>query len=81
MGDLDAPAARVRALLEAVFGPVTAIGDSFVAQRRDCLDIGSCARRARALAQAHHREYLGRVLEPRCLAKALSPKFDRRSAS
>ena len=41
MGDLDAPAARVRALLEGVFGPVTAIGDSFVAQRRDCLAAGA----------------------------------------
>ena len=37
VGDLDAPASRVRAVLEGVFRPVTAIGDGFVAQRRDCL--------------------------------------------
>ena len=41
MGDLDTPASRVRALLEGVFGPVTAIGDGFVAQRRDCLAAGA----------------------------------------
>ncbi len=40
MGDLDAPASRVRALLEGVFRPVTAIGDGFVAQRRSCLAAG-----------------------------------------
>jgi hypothetical protein len=41
VGELDAPASRVRALLEGVFGPVTAIGDGFVAQRRDCLATGA----------------------------------------
>jgi hypothetical protein len=41
VGDLDAPASRVRALLERVFRPVTAIGDGFVAQRRDCLAAGA----------------------------------------
>ncbi|MGH3209768.1 MAG: cache domain-containing protein [Trebonia sp.] len=41
MGDLGTPASRVRALLEGVFGPVTAIGDGFVAQRRDCLAAGA----------------------------------------
>ena len=41
MGDLDAPASRVRALLEGVFRPVTAIGDGFVAQRRSCLAAGA----------------------------------------
>jgi hypothetical protein len=41
VGDLSAPAARVRAVLEGVFGPVTAIGDGFVAQRRNCLAAGA----------------------------------------
>jgi hypothetical protein len=41
VGDLDTPASRVGALLEGVFGPVTAIGDGFVAQRRDCLAAGA----------------------------------------
>lgn len=41
MGDLDAPAARIRAVLEGVFRPVTAIGDGFVAQRRNCLAAGA----------------------------------------
>ena len=41
MGDLDAPASRVRAVLEGVFRPVTAIGDGFVAQRRNCLAAGT----------------------------------------
>lgn len=41
MGDLDAPASRVRAVLEGVFRPVTAIGDGFVAQRRNCLAAGA----------------------------------------
>ena len=40
-GDLSAPAARVRAVLEGVFWPVTAIGDGFVAQRRNCLAAGA----------------------------------------
>jgi hypothetical protein len=39
--DLDIPASRVRAALAAVFGPVTAIGDGFVAQRRACLAAGA----------------------------------------
>jgi hypothetical protein len=41
VGDLSAPASRVRAVLEGVFGPVTAIGDGFVAQRRNCLAAGA----------------------------------------
>jgi len=41
VGDLDAPASRVRAVLEGVFRPVTAIGDGFVAQRRNCLAAGA----------------------------------------
>lgn len=41
MGSLDQPAAKVRAALEGVFGPVTAIGDGFVAQRRACLASGA----------------------------------------
>ena len=41
MGDLDAPAARVRATIEGVFGPVRAIGEGFVAQRRSSLAAGS----------------------------------------
>ncbi len=41
VGDLGAPASRVRAVLEGVFRPVTAIGDGFVAQRRDCLAAGA----------------------------------------
>jgi len=41
VGDLHTPASRVRAVLEGVFGPVTAIGDGFVAQRRDCLAAGA----------------------------------------
>jgi hypothetical protein len=41
VGELGKPAARVRAVLEGVFGPVTAIGDGFVAQRRDCLAAGA----------------------------------------
>ena len=41
MGDLDKPAAQVRSMLEGVFGPVTAIGDGFVAQRRACLAAGA----------------------------------------
>ena len=41
MGDLDAPASRVRAVLEGVFRPVTAIGDGFVAQRRSGLAAGA----------------------------------------
>jgi hypothetical protein len=39
--DLDKPAAQVRSMLEGVFGPVTAIGDGFVAQRRACLAAGA----------------------------------------
>jgi hypothetical protein len=35
VGDLETPASRVRAVLEGVFGPVTAIGDGFVVQRRN----------------------------------------------
>ena len=34
MQNLQAPAARVRAALDGVFGPVAAIGDAFAAQRR-----------------------------------------------
>ena len=41
MGDLHAPASRVRAALEGVFGPVAAIGDGFVAQRRNCVASGT----------------------------------------
>jgi hypothetical protein len=41
VADLEPPAARVRTALEAVFGPVTAIGDDFVAQRRTCLAAGA----------------------------------------
>jgi hypothetical protein len=41
VGDLATPAAQVRAVLEGVFRPVTAIGDGFVAQRRDCLATGA----------------------------------------
>jgi hypothetical protein len=41
VGSLDQPAAQVRAALEGVFGPVTAIGDGFVAQRRACLASGA----------------------------------------
>ena len=41
MADLDTPASRVRAALASVFGPVTAIGDGFVAQRRACLAAGT----------------------------------------
>ena len=40
-GDLSTSAARVRAVLEGVFGPVTAIGDGFVAQRRNCVASGT----------------------------------------
>jgi hypothetical protein len=41
VGDLHAPASRVRAALEGVFGPVAAIGDGFVAQRRNCVASGT----------------------------------------
>ena len=37
MADLEAAAARVRAVLEGEFGPVEAIGAAFLAQRRQCL--------------------------------------------
>lgn len=41
MQNLDAPASRVRAALEGVFGPVAAIGDGFAAQRRNCVASGA----------------------------------------
>ena len=41
MENLGAPAARVRAALEGVFGPVAAIGDGFAAQRRHCAASGA----------------------------------------
>jgi hypothetical protein len=41
VADLDTPASRVRAALASVFGPVAAIGDGFVAQRRACLAAGA----------------------------------------
>jgi hypothetical protein len=39
--DLDAAAARVRALLEGEFGPVEAIGAAFLGQWRQCLATGA----------------------------------------
>jgi hypothetical protein len=41
VGNLDAPASQVRAALEGVSGPVAAIGDGFVAQRRYCAASGA----------------------------------------
>jgi hypothetical protein len=41
VGDLDAPGARVRAVLEGAFGRVSAIAAAFVAQRRSCLSSGA----------------------------------------
>ena len=41
MGDLAAAGARVRAVLEEVFGAASAIGDAFAAQRRDCIAAGT----------------------------------------
>jgi methyl-accepting chemotaxis protein-like sensor len=41
LAELDAAAARVRAALEAQFGPVQAIGAAFLEQRRQCLAAGA----------------------------------------
>ena len=41
MVDLEAAGSRVRSVLEGIFGPVTAIGDAFVTQRRNCLAVGA----------------------------------------
>jgi hypothetical protein len=40
LGGLEVAGARLRSVLEGVFGPASAIGAAFVAQRRDCLAAG-----------------------------------------